>query len=90
LQCQHSKVVALFGVAYEAGHSLGRLCNECVRLGRCGLQHFLDPLLAKHLALGILGLVESVGIEEEGGALILTAYYFFSAFLLLILFSYSK
>ena len=57
LQCEHGEVIALLGIAYEVGNSLGHLFNESVWLRRCSLQHFFNPFLAKHLALGIFGLV---------------------------------
>ena len=68
LQRQHSEVIALLGIAYELADSLSHLADECLWLGRCGFQHFLNPFLAKHLALGIFGLVQTIGIEEEGSA----------------------
>jgi hypothetical protein len=68
LQRQHGEVIALFGITYEVGNSLSHLFNESVWLRRCSLQHLFNPFLAKHLALGIFGLVETVGIEEECGA----------------------
>ena len=68
LQCQHGEVIALLGITYEVGNSLSHLFNECVWLRRCSLQHFFNPFLAKHLSLGIFGLVQAIGIEEECGA----------------------
>lgn len=67
LKCQHGEVIALFGIAYEVGNSLSHLFNECVWFWRCGLQHIFNPFLAKHLVSGIFGLVQTIGIEEDGG-----------------------
>lgn len=68
MQCQHGEVITLFGIAHEISNRLGHLLNESAWLGRCCLQYFFNPFLAKHLALGILGLIQTVGIEEECGA----------------------
>ena len=65
LNGEHGEVIALLGTAHEVGHSLHHTLDERTGLLGGGLYHLQDPFLAKQLAVGILGLIESVGIEEE-------------------------
>ena len=58
----------MLSVAHEVGYSLRHPFDEHVRLQGRGLHHLIDSFLAKHLILGFLSLIESVGIEEECAA----------------------
>ena len=64
LQSEHREVVALLCVAYKVGYSLRHPFDERAGLLGGGLDHLIEPFLTKHPAVGILSLVESVGITK--------------------------
>ena len=68
---QHGEVVALFGLPYEVVDGIGHQLYECGGLvlssPEQGLCHADDAVVAKLGVEDVLGLVESIGVEEDGG-----------------------
>ncbi len=72
LDGHHRQVVALFGIAHKLVYGLGHLLDEVSRLllmvGEDMHGHIIDTLHLELGFVGVHGLRQSVGIEEDCGA----------------------
>ena len=67
---EHGEVVVRFGAVTMCLHHCSHFLNHLFGLGvLCLAQLLYHALFAKLLLLGVFGLVETIGIEEQGASL---------------------